>query len=79
MKINSVIGIRSPGLLGMVLLLQASLVSGAIAGEKSTDSGVSQDWKPTTLSEKTLGKINQAVDAAVDDTSFLVDPWLDLA
>ena len=44
-------------------MLQASLVSGAIAGEKSTDSGVSQDWKPTTLSDKTLGKINQSVES----------------
>jgi hypothetical protein len=62
-KKNSRTESQSLGGLGLILLLQAALASGAIANEKSATPEVSQDWKPTTLSEKTLGKINQAVES----------------
>lgn len=62
MKKTSRTGGQSLGL-GLGLLLQAALASGAIANEKPATPEVSQDWKPTTLSEKTLGKINQSVES----------------
>jgi len=62
-KINSRTAGQLSGSLGLVILLSAALASGATAGEKSASTGVSQDWKPTTLSEKTLGKINQSVES----------------
>ena len=54
---------RSLGLVGLALLLQAVIPAVGLAKEKTAAPDVSQDWKPTTLSEKTLEKINQAVDS----------------
>lgn len=56
-------GSRLLGLLGLALLLEAAFPSAGLAKEKPATPEVSQDWKPTTLSEKTLGKINEAVES----------------
>lgn len=49
--------------IGIALLLQGSLVSEVVAKDKPTESEIPQEWKPTTLSDKTLAKINQAVES----------------
>ena len=54
---------RSLGLTWIVLFVQIAFPSAGFAKDKPAAPEVSQDWKPTTLSEKTLGKINQAVDS----------------
>ena len=53
----------SLGLFWIVLLVQIAFPSAGFAKDKPATPEISQDWKPTTLSEKTLGKINQAVDS----------------
>lgn len=63
MKQNSWTAAQSLGRFGLVVLFHAALASGANANEKPAAPEVSQDWKPTTLSEKTLGKINQSVES----------------
>lgn len=49
--------------LALILLLQTMMASSLFAAEKQTASEIPQEWKPTTLSEKTQAKINQAVAA----------------
>lgn len=49
--------------MGLVLTVHIALGSWVWAKEKSAQPEVSQDWKPTTLGEKTLDKVNQAVES----------------
>lgn len=54
---------RPLGLIGVALILQIALPTMTFGKDQSGAPQVSQDWKPTTLSDKTLGKINQAVES----------------
>ena len=65
MKRWSGFGARAFHSMGVALVVHGALVSGAFAKEKPKDqeSAIPQEWKPTTLSEKTLEKINQAVES----------------
>jgi len=55
--------VQSLRCMGVALVLQGTLASGVLAKDKPAEPEIAQDWKPTTLSDKTLAKINQAVES----------------